>query len=101
MDTRTILIDQLQKMAQVDSKEVDGLFSLLPQRVPELWRRLVIGAYLDDQINLGKAAQMLGKHPVELRREFIKERIPVKIGVESVDEIKSDAEALRRVRNQK
>ena len=94
-----VLIEQLQKIAQLDSKTVEPLFAMLPQRAPELWRKLVVGAYLDDQINLGKAAQMLGKHPIELRREFLKEGIPIKIGVESIAEAKSDADALKRVGN--
>ena len=99
MNTHTILIDQLQKMAQADSNTIEPLFDMLLQRVPELWRKLVVGAYLDDAINLGKAAKLLGVHPVELRREFIKEGIPVKIGVESVAQAKADAEVLKRLRN--
>jgi predicted HTH domain antitoxin len=99
MNTRTILINQLQKVAEGDAPAVDGLLSLLPQRVPELWRRLVIGAYLDDQINLGKAAELLGARPMALRQEFQKAGIPIKIGVESLAEIESDAETLRKLRN--
>ena len=36
MNTHTILIDQLQKIAQVDSNTIKQLFDILPQRVPEL-----------------------------------------------------------------
>ena len=99
MGIHTVLISQLQKIAQVDTGKMEQLFDLLPERMPELWRDLVIGAYLDDHINLGKAAQMLEVHPVELRREFLKEGIPVKIGVESIAQAKNDAEALKRLRN--
>lgn len=99
MNTHTILIDQLQKIAQVDSNTIKQLFDILPQRVPELWRKLVVGAYLDDAINLGKAAELLGVHSMVLRKEFKKAGIPVKIGVESIAEIESDAETLRKLRD--
>ncbi len=36
----------------------------------------------------------------ELRREFLKEGIPVKIGVESIAQAKTDAEALKQLNEQ-
>jgi len=97
MDIHSVLIQQLQKIAQVDPKTVSELFRLLPKRAPGLWRMLVVGAYLDDQINLSKAAEMLGKHPVELRREFLKQGIPVKIGVESIADVNADVKTLENL----
>ena len=98
MDIHSVLIQQLQKIAQVDSKTVSELFRLLPERAPDLWRMLVVGAYLDGrQINLSKAAEMLGKHPVELRREFLKQGIPVKIGVESIADVNADVKTLENL----
>ena len=61
MDIHAVLIGQLQKIAQVDSEQVSELFGILPKRAPDLWRMLVVGAYLDDLINLSKAAELLGQ----------------------------------------
>ena len=97
MDIHSVLIEQLQKIAQVDSKTVSELFRMLPKRAPELWRMLVVGAYLDDQINLSKAAEMLGKHSVELRREFLKQGVPVKIGVQNIAEVDADFKTLKNL----
>jgi uncharacterized protein YuzE len=61
--------------------------------LPLLWK-IVIGVYLNDDINLSKAAELLGKHPVELRNDFIKQGIQIKIGAQSLEEVKAKANAL-------
>jgi len=62
--------------------------------LPLLWRIVVIGAYLNDDINLSKASELLGQHPVELRNDFIKQGIPIKIGAQSLEEAKAEVNAL-------
>ena len=44
----------------------------------ELLRSIVIGAYIDGEISLGKAAELLGKTRDELIEEFKKLGIPIR-----------------------
>jgi predicted HTH domain antitoxin len=54
----------------------------------------VVSAYLDEEINLGKAAEMLGMHELELRDRFIELGIPLRIGPVDKAEARAEAEAL-------
>ena len=93
----------------VQDWEVEQLFKLR-KRQPELMaqaiRRLVqddedirwsvvVGAYRDEQINLGKAAELLGVSELELRQRFIKLGILLRIGPADLAEARAEAEAVR------
>lgn len=99
MNTSPFLLKQLERIAQVEPEAVERLLFMLPKQFPELWQAVVIGAYLDDEINLSKAAELLEKHPIELRRDFKKQGIPVKIGARSLDEAETEVEALEALEN--
>ena len=70
-------IKQLGKLRETDPRMVDEAVDQLLTQEVELREKLVIGAYLDEDINLGKAAELLGVHRVELRRRFMNQGIPV------------------------
>lgn len=89
-----VLIKQLEKIAQFEPESLEKLFVMFPKQLPELWRSMVIGAYLNDDINLSKTAELLGKHPIELRREFIKQGIPIKIGSQSLEDARAELNAM-------
>ena len=89
--------------------EMDHLFKLR-ERQPDLiepaLRRLVdeddqvrwsvvIGAYQDRQINLGKAAELLGLSELELRDRFIELGIPLRIGPADLAAARAEIEAIR------
>jgi len=93
-ETLPILLRQLEKVAQIEPEKIKRLFEVFPKQFPELWRTVVIGAYLNDDINLSKAAELLGKHPIELRNDFIKQGIPIKIGTQSLEEAKAEINTL-------
>jgi predicted HTH domain antitoxin len=93
----------------VQDWEIEQLFKL-SERQPELMaqaiRRLmqddehirwsvVVGAYRDEQINLGKAAELLGVSEVKLRQRFIKLGIPLRIGPADLAEARAEVEAVR------
>jgi predicted HTH domain antitoxin len=63
-----------------------------------LREKLVIGAYLDGDINFGKAAELLNVHPVELREQFLNKGIPVRIGVVSKEELYAEGTAAKSIR---
>jgi len=96
LGTFPVLIKQLEKIAQVKPEELEQLFILLSKQIPEFWREMVIGAYLYDEINLSKAAELLKIHPVELRREFRNQGIPIKIGAKSLEEVKAELKVLEK-----
>ena len=93
----------------VQDWEIKQLFKLR-ERQPELMaqaiRRLVqddadirwsvvVGAYRDEQINLGKAAELLGVSELELRQRFITLGVPLRIGPADLAEARAEAEAVR------
>ena len=73
-------VDQLFKLRE---RQPD-LFELVVQRLvqgnEDIRWSAVIGAYQDKQINLGKAAELLGLAEPELRQRFIELGIPLRIG---------------------
>ncbi len=67
-------------------KEFERIAELMPERAirlikkdPEIMKEIVISAYLDGLINLGKAAEVLGVTREELIKEFKKRGIPVRV----------------------
>jgi len=51
---------------------------------------LVLDAYLGRQINLGKAAELLGLHELELRERFLELSIPLRLGPADLAEARSE-----------
>jgi predicted HTH domain antitoxin len=56
---------------------------------------LPIGAYQDGQISLGKAAELLNLHELELRRRFVELGIPLRVGPADLAEARAEVEAVR------
>ena len=55
----------------------------------------VVAAYLDGDISLGRAAELLGLSRFELMQSFNQAGIPLRLGSVSVEEAQTDVEALR------
>ncbi len=71
---------QLTKLHKQQPQLVDAALQKLIERDPDLAWSLVVSAYLDEEINLGKAAELLDLHELELRERFISLGIPLRIG---------------------
>ena len=56
---------------------------------------MVVGAYQDRQINLGKAAELLGMTELELRDRFIELGIPLCFGPADLAEARAEVDAMR------
>ena len=91
-------IKQIEKLSDTDPGLVDDMLLHLQEFDPDRHKKLVIGAYLDRDISLGKAAEMLGLHSVELRQQFLKKGIPIHIGSESIEELQSEITAAEEMR---
>lgn len=88
-------IDQLVKLWQQHPDLLEPIVQRLMQENEELRWSMVVGAYQDEQINLGKAAEMLDVSELELRQRFIELGIPLRVGPVDLAEAHSDVAAIR------
>jgi predicted HTH domain antitoxin len=87
---------QLERLAETRPDMVEPIILRAMQEDFEFRWAMVVGAYLDGQINLGKAAELLGMHRIQLQRIFMEKGIPLRIGPLSVDEAEAEAKAWKR-----
>lgn len=62
----------------------------------ELQWSLAVSLYLDEEISLSKAAELIGMHPLVLRERFIEIGIPLRSGPADVPEAIAEVRAARR-----
>ncbi|MCP4692735.1 MAG: hypothetical protein GY859_32135 [Desulfobacterales bacterium] len=86
--------DQLSKVRRYRPELVDPVIDDILSRQTELRRLVVVGAYLDEEINLGKAAELLGLHRLELQEQFIEQGIPLRMGPDTPEEARAELAAL-------
>ena len=84
----------LTKLHKQQPKLVDDALQKMIESNPDLAWSLIVSAYLDEEINLGKAAEMLGLHELELRNRFLEMGIPLRIGPADKAEARAEGEAL-------
>jgi predicted HTH domain antitoxin len=87
-------LEQLNKLSEEQPELADAALSVLWKHQPEVLRRVIIGAYLDQRISLSKAAELIGVTRLELQRQFLQQGIPVR--TLTADEVKAEVEALRQ-----
>ncbi|WP_417913188.1 UPF0175 family protein [Candidatus Electronema sp. TJ] len=88
--------NQLVKARQYHPELVDTIFEELLTRQNELRWLLVVGAYMDKEINFGKAAELLGMHRLELEEQFRIQGIPVRMCADSLEEARAEAAAIEQ-----
>lgn len=91
-------LQQLEKLAQLEPDLVVSALEEFLQSQKALRQKLVIGAYLEGEISLAKAAELLEQHPVQLQKNLMEKEIPVRLGAESEGELSAEATAARRMR---
>jgi predicted HTH domain antitoxin len=87
--------DQLFKLRERQPGLIEPAIHRLVQEDEDIRWSVVVGAYRDEQINLGKAAELLGMTELELRDHFIELGIPLRIGPVDVTEARAEVEAVR------
>jgi predicted HTH domain antitoxin len=92
-------LKQLEKLREIEPDVVDGAIQMLLEREIALKEKLIIGVYLDGDINFGKTAELLNIHPVKLRELFLSRGIPIKVGVSSEEEIQAEAFSARKMQD--
>ncbi len=76
-------LHQLEKLAKLEPNLVEEALYQLMDHDHELRDKLVFGAYLDGDINLSKAAELLNEPSVQLRQQLLALGMPVKLGTDS------------------
>ena len=87
-------VEELHKLSKIQPDIVDGALKELWQRNPDLYKSVVISAYLDEKINLGKAAELIGIDRLELQKELRIKGIPLRLL--SKEDVLAEAEALKQ-----
>ncbi len=87
---------QLIKVRQYRPELVDQFVEELLNRQTELRWLVVVGAYVDEEINLGKAAELLGMHRLDLQEQFREQGIPLRLGVETIEEAQAEMAAIHQ-----
>ncbi|TRZ87702.1 MAG: UPF0175 family protein [Methanosarcinales archaeon] len=87
-------MEELQKISKVQPDIVESALKELWERKPDLYKSIVISAYLDHKINLGKASELLQVDRLELQNELRAKGIPVR--TLSREEITAEVEAARQ-----
>ncbi len=85
---------QLARVREARPELVDRAIASLLEADGELRWSVVLSAYLDREINLGKAAELLGFHELELRERFRDLGVPLRQGSEDLAEARAEADAL-------
>ena len=88
-------IDQLLKLRERQPHLLESAVRRLVEENEDIRWSVVVGAYQDRQINLGKAAELLSQTELELRDVFIALGIPLRIGAVDLAEARAEVEAVR------
>lgn len=89
------LVDELPRLYRERPDLVQPLLQRLLSESEELRWSLVIRSYQERRINLGKAAELLGLHELELRDRFLELGIPLRLGPADLAEARAEVEAVR------
>ena len=91
-------LHQLERLQQINPQSFNETLNKVLKKDQELWNDLVVGAYINEEISLGKAAELLEVYPLELRKEFLESGIPVRGAADSKEAIIAEKEAARVIR---
>jgi len=89
------LVDELPRLYRERPDLINPLLQRLLTENEELRWSLVIRSYQERRINLGKAAELLGLHELELRQRFLELGIPLRLGPADLAEAWAEVEAVR------
>jgi len=88
-------LDQLVRLRQRQPDLLDMALRQVMAANEELRWSMVVGAYLDGQISLGKAAELLNLHSLQLRERFLKLGIPLLVGPADAAEVRAEIASAR------
>lgn len=87
------MIQGLEKLGEIKPESLEKIFQDIKERQPEIFRSLVLIAYIDGKISLSKAAELLGLTRIELQRKLKEQGITIR--TLSEDDVAAEVEMLR------
>lgn len=87
------MIQGLEKLAEIKPESLEKISQDIKERRPEIFRSLVLIAYIDGKISLSKAAELLGLTRIELQKELKEQGIAIR--TLSEDDVAAEVEMLR------
>ncbi|MBI5034508.1 MAG: hypothetical protein HZB51_28630 [Chloroflexi bacterium] len=91
---------QVLKLSQQQPNLVTRALDDLFHEHADLWRAVVVGAYLDREINLGRAAELLSVSRADLQKQFVAQGIPLRLGPQDIAEIHAEVDAIESWRKE-
>lgn len=86
-------IDELRKLSEIQPDLISKILDEIWKNNPEIYKSVVIGAYIDGKISLSKAAELLRMTRIELQKELLKKGVPVR--TLSKEDVIAEVEALQ------
>jgi predicted HTH domain antitoxin len=72
------IIQGLQRLGEIKPDALEKVLRDIKDQRPEIFRSLVIIAYIDGKISLSKASELLGRTRIELQMELKSQGIPIR-----------------------
>ena len=88
------IIQGLQKLSEIKPDALGKVLGDIAHQRPEIFRSLVLIAYVDGNISLSKAAELLGLTRMELQRQLMSAGIPIRSLSE--EDVAAEVEMLKR-----
>lgn len=86
-------VEELKNISEIQPKMVKDALKNLWKNDPELYKMVIINAYIDGKINLGKAAEFLQVPRLALEKELRIKGIPIR--QLSLEDISTEVEAVK------
>jgi len=86
-------VEELRKIGENQPEVIEVALKDLWKNRPELYKSVIINAYIDEKINLSKAAELLNISRQELEKEFRVKGIPIRHL--SAEDIVAEVEAIK------
>lgn len=87
------MLQGLRKLSEIKPEALEKIWQDIRENRPDVFRSLVVIAYIDGKISLSKAAELLGITRIEHQKEFKEQGIPIR--TLSQDDITAEIEMLR------
>ncbi len=71
-------VEELKKISEIQPEIVEQALKGLWEKNPQLYKIIVINAFIDEKISLSKAAELLNITRLELEKELKEKGIPVR-----------------------
>ncbi len=87
------VIDELKKIGEIQPEVISSLLGEIRESNPDLYKSIIVGAYVDGRISLSEAAELLGVTRIEFQRELKEKGIPIRMS--SKEDVMAEAEAVK------